>query len=239
MLILSLAIACVFALVHLKISALRFLNATPRSRWLSASGGVAVAYVFLHILPELATHRATFAEGLDTDGRTGERIVYMLALIGLIVFYGLERAIKLSRQRRGDEMRGAIAFWLHIGSFALYNVIIGYLLLHREETGVASLLIYGVAMALHFVSNDFGLRSDHKAEYDRIARWVLAGAILFGWALGALVQLPPLWVGLLFAFIAGGVVLNVMKEELPEERQSRFWPFLGAALGYAAILVAA
>jgi hypothetical protein len=38
--------------------------------------------------------------------------------------------------------------------------------------------------------------------------------------------------------MAGGVILNVLKEELPEERQSKFWAFaLGAAI-YAALLVA-
>jgi hypothetical protein len=42
---------------------------------------------------------------------------------------------------------------------------------------------------------------------------------------------------ILFAFVAGGVILNVLKEELPEERQSKFWAFaLGAAI-YAALLV--
>ena len=43
---------------------------------------------------------------------------------------------------------------------------------------------------------------------------------------------------MLFAFQAGGVVMNVLKEELPEERESRFWAFaLGAAL-YSAVLLA-
>lgn len=41
----------------------------------------------------------------------------------------------------------------------------------------------------------------------------------------------------LIAFLAGGVVLNVLKEELPEERESRFWAFaIGTAL-YAALLL--
>lgn len=43
----------------------------------------------------------------------------------------------------------------------------------------------------------------------------------------------------LFAFLAGGVILNVLKEELPEERESRFSAFAGGALLYAALLLAA
>ena len=41
----------------------------------------------------------------------------------------------------------------------------------------------------------------------------------------------------LFAFLAGGVILNVIKEELPEEQESLFWAFaLGAAL-YTVLLL--
>jgi len=36
---------------------------------------------------------------------------------------------------------------------------------------------------------------------------------------------------------AGGVILNVLKEELPEERKSRIAPFFLDAFGYAAILL--
>lgn len=42
-----------------------------------------------------------------------------------------------------------------------------------------------------------------------------------------------------FAFLAGGMILNVLKEELPEERESRFTAFLSGAAGYAALLLLA
>ena len=44
---------------------------------------------------------------------------------------------------------------------------------------------------------------------------------------------------MLFAFLAGGVVMTVLEEELPEEGESRFWDFvLGVGL-YAAVLLVA
>lgn len=242
MLALTFLSALVFAMIHIGIGWLTILDKTPRSRWLSAAGGISVAYIFLHVLPELAEHRATFAEQLNTTEAMAESIVYSLALAGLVVFYGLEKVIKppLARHRRdGDAgLPHAGSFWLHIGTFALYNAIIGYLLLHREETGLWSLAIYSTAMGLHFVTNDFGLRKDHKHRYDATARWIIAGSVLGGWALGVVADLREVWIALLFAFLAGGVVLNVLKEELPEERESRFWPFVGAALLYAALLFA-
>ncbi|MGR3572946.1 hypothetical protein [Brevirhabdus sp.] len=248
MTLLSALFAAAFALTHIFIGKLRFLERTPRSRWLSASGGVAVSYIFLHVLPELAAHRDTFAEALGLGAGRAETAVYALALAGLITFYGLERSLKRSiaprpatPPRSGETTEAAAlppvgAFWLHIGSFALYNAIIGYLLLHRETPGLWSLVIYGVAMVLHFVTNDFGLREHHRRRYDQLARWILAGAVLAGWALGLVGELPPIGIGLLFAFLAGGVVLNVLKEELPEDRQSSFLPFLLGAAGYSVLL---
>jgi hypothetical protein len=41
------------AIVHIITGKLRFLEGTPRSRWLSIAEGVSVAYVFIHLLPEL------------------------------------------------------------------------------------------------------------------------------------------------------------------------------------------
>ncbi|WP_207956223.1 hypothetical protein [Rubrobacter marinus] len=100
------------------------------------------------------------------------------------------------------------------------------------------LLLFFLAMALHFVVNDHGLREQHKSAYRRVGRWVLSAAILLGWMLGLLVEVPEFVVAAITAFLAGGTVLNVLKEELPEERESRFWAFaLGVAL-YATILLA-
>ncbi|EKX57520.1 hypothetical protein [Cereibacter sphaeroides] len=127
---------------------------------------------------------------------------------------------------------------IHLGSFAVYNLLIGYLLIHREEPGLTSLLLYAAAMATHFVTSDFGLRDDHKHRCDRTGRWIMAAAVLAGWALGAATRLPELMTGFLFVFRAGGIVLNVPKEELPEDRQSRFRPFLGGAAAYALVIVA-
>lgn len=45
-------------------------------------------------------------------------------------------------------------------------------------------------------------------------------------------------IAILTAFLAGGVIMNVFKEKLPEERKSRFWPFFVGIVGYAALLLA-
>ena len=234
----SLLLAAGLALVHLGAGKLRFLTTVPRSRWLSFASGISVAYVFVHLLPELAEGQEALAEAEVFGGVVEEGHIWLMALLGLAAFYGLERAAKASREANeqggeGDETEPGV-FWLHTVSFALYNVLVGYLL-GRSGVG-AGLGTFWFAMALHFFVNDYGLRQDHKDQYSRVGRWVLAVAVVGGTALGLAVDVHEAVLAGLVAFLGGGVVLNVLKEELPEERESRFVPFALGTAAYAALL---
>ncbi|MEW6296616.1 MAG: hypothetical protein AB1671_02600 [Thermodesulfobacteriota bacterium] len=239
-LVASLCTAAGLALVHLFAGKLRFLGGIPRSRWLSMAGGVSVAYVFVHLLPELSEHQDVLAGAVTQALSFLERHVYLVALLGLSTFYGLERLARASRRYRrdagGPDRTSSTVFWLHIASFGLYNALIGYLL-HRVRPGDASLLFFFLAMALHFVVNDYGLREHHKALYTDYGRRLLAAAVFLGWGIGLLVTLSVVMLAVLMAFLAGGVILNVLKEELPQERESRFGAFAFGAAGYAMLLL--
>lgn len=235
--------AILFAATHLLGARLDFLRAVPRSAWLSFAGGVSVAYVFVHLLPELAEHQEAVERSAIQDFLAAiETHVYLVALLGLGIFHGLERLARQSAliaRRSGEERRGSdLIFWIHLGSFAIYNLLIGYLLVHREAAGLRELLIYVIALGLHFIVNDQGLREHHGRAYDSRGRWLLAAAPLAGWALGMATTISDLLLAALFAFLGGGVVLNVLKEELPEDRESRFSAFAAGAAGYAALLLA-
>lgn len=93
-------------------------------------------------------------------------------------------------------------------------------------------------MALHFVVNDYGLREHHKRRYDTVGRWVISAAVVAGFAIGLFTTLHRATLAVLVAFVAGGVILNVMKEELPKERESRFSAFLAGAAVYSELLLA-
>lgn len=92
-------------------------------------------------------------------------------------------------------------------------------------------------MALHFLVNDYGLREHHKKMYDKTGQWILAAAVIVGWVIGSGTKISEAAIAILFSFLAGGVVLNVLKEELPEKRESRFWAFAVGAIGYTALLL--
>jgi len=256
----SLAASALLALVHLGVSGLHRLDERPRRFWLSMGSGTAVAYVFLHLLPDLQQHQGELEQASDAMLGWLDRHVYLLALLGLAVFYGLER---LTLQERRAHLRGssravetalgtdhrtqddprpgeqtsATTFWLSVSGFTIYNALIGHLLVGQASQGMGPLILLTAAMALHFLVNDYALREHHQTRYRRTGRWVLSAAVLLGTGVGLAGLVPPLVVSLLVAFLAGGVVLNVLKEELPAANESRFGAFLLGMVGYAALLL--
>ncbi|WP_218352506.1 hypothetical protein [Alteromonas lipotrueiana] len=236
MLILQLFVILVFCLIHTQAGRLRFLDAVPRSRWLSFSGGVSVAYVFVQVFPEMAEVQEAFS-GHNNWLVALEHQAYLIALAGLSVFYGLEKLIKSARQNEQQHHHKKLTvFGDHLGSFAIYNGLIGYLLVHREEPSLTGLLFYGLAIGLHFLVNDFGLREHHQLRYHQYGRWVLAASIVVGWVIGLTTSINELVIHSLFAFLAGSIILNVLKEELPEERKSRFLPFIIGVAAFAGLV---
>ncbi len=82
------------------------------------------------------------------------------------------------------------------------------------------------------------MREHHKRDYQRFGRWILVAAIVVGWIIGLATEISEVALAVLIAFLAGGVILNVLKEELPEERESRSSAFVIGVVAYTALLLA-
>lgn len=229
--------------VHLHANRLRFLEVIPRSRMLSMAGGMSVAYVFLRILPDLGRSELILGYRLGAALNIPRHAVYLVALLGLVVFYGMERLADRSRRahRRhsGEDCPSPPVFWIGMVSYSIVNFAVGYLLVQRQGTGLGSLALFFLTMALWFIVNDYGLRMEYKRQYQRTGRWFLSAVVLLGWGTALLAPVPPALLSVALAFVAGGIVMNVLKEELPRERESRFWAFAAGAALYSALLLAA
>jgi hypothetical protein len=218
------------AAVHVFTPGLRTIDSLPHRAVVSAAGGVSVAYVFVHLLPEVTAAHEALGPGAP-HSLPFEAPVYLVVLAGFVGFYGLER---LARDSTNHEDRDL--FWAHVGSFGAYNVVLGYLLVDRFGKGFETATLFAVAVGLHLLVTDHGLHQHHAERYHRYGRWVLAVAVVLGSVFGLLVHLSHLTVGLVVAFLTGAIVLNVVKEELPGDSEARFGPFLAGAVGYTAVL---
>jgi hypothetical protein len=240
--ILSFIFAIGFAIIHMCSKYLTFIKKSPRSKFLSFAGGVAVSYVFLHLLPDLHQYQDSVGEKLDNGaGKYIEDHIYIISMLGLALFYGVERLVKKSKKNQsGDSEEGSASvgvFWIHITTFFIYNAVIGYLLVREDYESNWGMFFFFTALSIHFIANDHGLRKDHKQDYDKYGRVTLTIAILLGWGIGAITAVHELVLSVLVALLAGGIILNVLKEELPEDRESSFLAFVTGLAGFSVLMM--
>ncbi|KRF08833.1 hypothetical protein ASH00_03890 [Arthrobacter sp. Soil782] len=237
-LIASLVIALVLAALHLAAPRIRKLPLVPESVTGSFAGGLAVAYVFLHLLPEIAEGNEAIGELLEDTIEVTPLFdlgIFVVALTGFTVFYGLDRLATSRRTSKRPDSAGV--YWLHLGAFAFYNALITYTMALRVETGYLFAILFAIAMGLHFVLTDRHLEENYPHRFAASGRVVLAGALLLGWLLSALfAPTSTVVVAILTALLGGSVLLNVFKEELPSNRGSSFPWFLAGMVLYSVLL---
>jgi hypothetical protein len=201
-------------------------GAAIRPSWLTAASGMSVAYVFVHLLPELAEVQDRWLEARPERALYWLKShIYIAALLGVIVALGLDRVA-----HRRQHM-----FWLPLMSFAIYNALIGGFALRLHT--VPQTLLAVIAFGAHFLINDHALQRRYGGAYVQFGRWLLASSLVLGWIVTRWLHPPVIIMAAILGTISGGIIMNVLKEELPE-RESRYLPWVIGALGYTALLLA-
>jgi hypothetical protein len=213
----------------------RSLFKNPRTL-ISLGAGMSVAYVFLHLMPELHEARSTFVASVSMTLRYEGKSISFLSLLGFLTFYGLTH---LSARFKNNVQAGeaGLSFKLQISGFAAYIWLMSYLLVHSLAPGHGFTTMYAVAMTFHFLALDYNLRHEHAACYMRIGRFVLAGAVFLGWSIGQLYAIPHHILALLVAFISGAIIMTSTVMELSSGEDSRYLPFVCGAIIYGLILI--
>lgn len=206
-------------------------------RWKALSAGVAIAYVFVNVFPELEEHRSIVASTAAGTLLDAEKRIYLWALAGFIAFAGLGR-LQFIQPTNGTQRRDeGIVYWGTMAGWAIYLLLIGYLLLHRDDSSMVSLWLFVSAMGLHIFMVDNQLSERFEGLYEPWGRLLLMFCLLVGWGMGAADALPESLTSRLFAFVVGGVVITSAHEEESFERSGRFWWFAGGASAYAVLLL--
>lgn len=211
-------------------------------RLLSFGAGVTIAYVFVHLLPELEAAREALARnGARMALPFPELRVYLAALAGFMIFYGLEHLAAWSRKPAGSESaegeESRLGRLVHIGGFLVYVWLAGYLAVRSLEEGTTRIVLYAAALGLHFLSLDFSFVREYGAWYKRSVRYVFALAPLAGWAAGIFFGFNQFFTAALLGFLSGGIIMNAIVSELPKEKEGRFLSFLLGGAFYTALLI--
>ncbi|HRD55633.1 MAG TPA: hypothetical protein PLC42_04460 [Parachlamydiaceae bacterium] len=222
----------VLAIVHLLAGQFHFSKSKWHKRFLSMAGGVAVAYVFVELMPKLGVSETTL-QAINTDMiPLKERHVYLVAFLGFLFFYGVHR-ISTGRLKNF----GNVAFWLNMASYVFFNFLVGYEIVDVHDPFIQPLYLFVVALGLHYFITDYSFREKHPFIYHDLSRYILILALYAGFAAGISIEIPKTSIIYGVAFVAGGMILNVLSYELPaDEKTSSFPSFLFGSLLYSIIL---
>ena len=229
------------ALVHAFLARLNISKLIPEFRWISFAGGVSIGYVFVEIVPELSHAQEELEHSAIPFVAYLENHVYILAMLGLLLFYGLDvlafkSKVKNQKNNIKDES-DALVFWTQIIAFTIINGIFGYLLQDLENHSLLMCILFFLTVSLHFFIIDHHLREHHPISYDKQVRWIFTAAIMVGAIAGRSLHLNEAALSIVWSFLAGSLIFNILKHELPDEQESCFGSFTTGAGLYTTLLL--
>lgn len=220
-------------LIHYYSKHFTFGNVSVRSM-LSFAAGVGVSYVIIHLLPQIAHSQEVLMDNFGWEsGGSFEYTIYVIVLLGFMTAYIMFRLDEKSIENMEEKDPGSLNslyFWSDISFYAVYNAMIGYLVVYNIFSGTIQMIVYFLAFGLHFLMNDWGLRHHHKELYDDIGRIILAVSIFLGGFLSVFIKFPYYIVVSFEAFIAGAMILTIIKFELPADNE-------GSIIGFVAGII--
>lgn len=219
-------VGLVFIAIHFLANYFIPAGKMQRIKWFSFSGGLAVSYLFVYLLPTLHEEQTNIAE--PYRHLTMESEIYFVGLIGVVVFLGIQILIRQS------YVSHTSSFWTAVIFYALYNALVSFVVLSLEVS-VIQALFYCFAIGLHFVAVAHDLWREFPEEYNKYGRYVMGAGIIAGWIFALAIDLAPLLKSIIMAFVSGAMIYHVFKHELPGDGETHFPTFLSAVIIYSTI----
>ncbi len=207
----------IFSSIHLVPLIIKEVKMLPHKKWLSFAGGVSLGYIYMDILPAISKAFLDVHPSLVQI----EKLPYLIALISFVFFYVIEHIATTNKDLHKNQIYPNSTFYIHLVSFAILNIFFGYALTTLVEQGIMIFFSYILGIGVHILVTDVTLKDHHEKTYDQFGRWILSVALFFGWIFGVLSEIDRSYIALILAFISGGIILNVIKEELPIENKSQ------------------
>ena len=223
---LTIATAIFFGLIHIFYDRLHSFLYREERIAISFGGGMAIAYIFLHLLPELE-------KGNQNIGSP----IHFVTLIGFLLFYGMQRfAWRVSQDKTSKS--GNLVFYIQLGFSAVYNFLLIYVIPELFESSLLFVFLYVVAMGFHLLHNDYSLGEKNHHQFKSWGRYVLLAAVVVGLAIDVFAEpANDLVADILTAILAGSLMFNVFQEELPDPEHTSFRWFLVGVVVYVLLLL--
>ena len=193
--------------------------------WIPFTGGVAIGYVFLYLLPKLSD----YTDSIRVDGVQGIREildyrVYLYGLLGFVFYYFVD-------QYKAQKNRKQIGPKILLGSgFFIYSLLTGYILANWSRPGLIPVFLAGSILTLHLLGVNHQVRKWHRRVFDDYFRWLFAIALIIGWGAGIFLDIPREMEIVVTGMLAGGIITNIMNEEIPNRDPYKIVPFIAGVV---------
>ena len=178
-------------------------------------GGLSVAYVFLHLIPSLDS----------SDDVVGPR-VYFVALLGFVVFYGLDVLFQPPKDTHPTR------YHAYLWAFFLYDGLLVFTLALALPPTPLLTLVFALSLALDVLDTDLDLQAQYGARFVKSGRWVLLAGVAAGYALSLVRRPDPLVIDILTAALAGFMMFHTFNGQFPAARNKKFPAFLVGLLTF-------
>ena len=227
----SAVVVLVIALTHILFTVFDKASAKHRRLVLPFTAGIAIGYVFLYMLPKLSEYTSLMVEKDIGGWEFAHYRLYLLALVGFLAYLVIDR---LSVTDQANVKR---VYLVQGAGFCFYNLLTGYIVYSLPRFGVLPYVLGTLAMCAHFIGIDHQLRHRQEVVYDKYLRWLIAASVLVGWGVSLFFKLPKEFLMSATALLSGGIIINVMTEELPDKREGRLAPLLAGVFFFIIIVI--
>ena len=186
----------------------------------SLGGGLAAAFIFLELLPEID-------HGHEMIGETIEFVI----LGGFLVVFALNWLSHHHFKTTHNNYR------IPLATACAYNWLLVYAFPHK---GNAYDIVIAGLLAIHLGFYNHSLRNENPQAFDRSGRWLLiASTVVGGLSLLAIGHPNPLLEDLLIGLLAGAIMYQIFTIDLPHVGRTNFGWFLAGVAIYGAIYLLA
>lgn len=183
--------------------------------------GLSVAYVFLHLIPSL-----------DAGHEVVGRRIYFVALLGFVIFYGLDTFFQPPKHTHPTKYHAYL--WI----FFVYDGLLVFTLgLELPSTPILT-LAFALSLALDVLNTDLELQEGYGARFVKSGRWILLVGVAGGYALSLVRHPHPLVVDILTAALAGVMMFHTSNGVFPVSKNNKFAAFLAGVLVFWLLHVA-
>ena len=208
--------------IHLSATIIRPMLSSKERLVNSFGAGMAIAYVFIHLLPEISK---------------GEKHLGMYSFLVVLVGYVVYYFFNLKAQQVSDSHSHGHYGAQILGGW-LYSFIIVLGMPDAFQLSHLHVVLMAVAIGSHIVHSDYHLGITFQSKFDKHGKYVLATAPIAGLVTRWLLHpQSDVLIHVIMSLLAGSLIYTVARDELPNPtRYTLMWFVIGIAT-YTALLM--